>query len=130
MNRSFIYGIIVASTTWFFSLYLYWLLTKNPIEVSSASFQWSPSQDSQEYVAIKHINPPNNPNQLDVDEKQHRIQEQKDSFYKKYKKEKKFRKISQRLKDELKPVELSGGPGNVQLQNQENIKFIVDIDSR
>lgn len=26
MNRSFLYGIIVASGTWCFSLYLYWLL--------------------------------------------------------------------------------------------------------
>lgn len=52
-------------------------------------------------------------NQLNVnDDKQHRIQEQKDNLFKKYKKEQKFRKISQRLKDELKPVEVDGGPGN------------------
>lgn len=113
MNRSFVYGIIVASTTWCFSLYLYWLLTKNPSDVSSANIQWSPNQNAQEYVALKHKNPPKGQNQLEVDEKEQRIQDQQDFLYKKYKKDKKFRKISQRLKDDLKPVEVNGGPGNI-----------------
>lgn len=114
MNRSFVYGIIVASTTWCFSLYLYWLLTKNSSEISSANIQWSPNQNAQEYVALKQKNPPpKSHNQLEVDEKQQRIQDQQDFLYKKYKKDKKFRKISQRLKDELKPVEVNGGPGNI-----------------
>lgn len=111
MNRSFIYGIIVASTTWCFSLYLYWLLTKNSTELSPNSIQWSPNHDSQEFVVLQHKNAPNAPNQLIYDEKQRRIQDQKDNLFKKYKKEKKFRKISQRLQDELKPIDMNAGPG-------------------
>lgn len=112
MNRSFVCGIIVASTTWCFSLYLYWLLTKNSSEISHGNFSWFPSQDSQQYAILKHKNPDNVLNQLNGDDdKERRIQEQKDNLYKKYKKEKKFRKISQRLKDELKPIEENGGPG-------------------
>lgn len=112
MNRSFICGIIVASTTWCFSLYLYWLLTKSSSEISRENFSWSPNGDSHQYAVIKHKNPRNGLNQLQDDEKAWRIQEQKDSLNQKYKKEKKFRKISQRLKDELKPIEVNGGPGN------------------
>lgn len=113
MNRSFVYGIVVASTTWCFSLYLYWLLTKNSSETSPGSLQWSPSgPDSPDIVVLKHKNLQNGPNQLGgFDEKQHKIQEQKDFLFKKYKKDKKFRKISQRLQDELKPVEVYGGDG-------------------
>lgn len=109
MNRSFVCGIIVASTTWCFSLYLYWLLTKSSSEIS----HWFPSQDSQQYAILKHKYPEKVLNQLngDEDDKERRIQEQKDNLYKKHKKEKKFRKISQRLKDELKPIEENGGPG-------------------
>lgn len=117
MNRSFICGIVVASTTWCFSLYMYWVLTKTSSELSPNNIQWSPSHDSHQYVVLKQNSAPNMLNQLDVDdEKQHRAQEQKDTLFKKYKKEQKFRKISQRLKDELKPVEVNGGPGIKLLQ--------------
>lgn len=110
MNRSFLCGLIVASTTWVFSLYMYWLLTKNASDIASNKFSWSPNnQDSQQYAVLKHANAPN---QLVDDEKQQHIQEQKDNLHKKYKKEKKFRKISQRLRDELKPIEVVGGSGN------------------
>lgn len=109
MNRSFVYGIVVASTTWCFSLYLYWLLTKNSSETSPSNIQWSPN--SPDFVALKHQNIQNGPNQLEFDEKQQRIQEQKDFLFKKHKKDQKFRKISQRLQDELKPIEMNGGDG-------------------
>lgn len=112
MNRSFIYGIIVASTTWCFSLYLYWLLTKNAPDITSTSIQWYPSQDSQEYVALKHHDLPNSINGISDDDKQRKIQEHKDKIYHRFKVDQKLRKISQRLKDELKPVEESGGTGN------------------
>lgn len=113
MSRSFLCGIIVASTTWCCSLYLYWLLTKSSSQISRNNFSWSPGQDSQQFAVLKHTNPQNGLNQLNGDDdKERRIQEQKDNLYKKYKKEKKFRKISQRLKDELKPIEENGGPGN------------------
>lgn len=112
MNRSFVCGIIVASTTWCFSLYLYWLLTQNSSDVSAKSIKWSPAADSQQYVALKH-NQANGPNQLGQNNKAVNVEEQKDYLSKKYKKEKKFRKISQRLIDELKPVQEQGGKGMV-----------------
>lgn len=111
MSRSFVWGVVVASTTWCFSLYLYWLLTKKSTELSPSKIQWSPNE-SQQYVALKHKNPLNSLNQLHDDSKQQRIQDQKESLYKKYKKEKKFRKISQRLRDDLKAVEVNNEPGN------------------
>lgn len=114
MNRSFVYGIIVASTTWCFSLYLYWLLTKNSSETLPGSIQWSSSNhDSPDIVVLKHKDLQNGPNHLGFDEKQQEIQEQKDFLFKKYKKDKKFRKISQRLQNDLKPIEVTGGDGNV-----------------
>lgn len=117
MNRSFVYGIIVASSTWCFSLYLYWLLTKNSSETLPGTDQWSPNHDSPDIVVVKHKDLQNGPNQLGFDEKQHNIQEQKDFLLKKYKKDQKFRKISQRLQDELKPVEVKGGDGNIEFTN-------------
>lgn len=108
MNRSFLFGIIVASTTWCFSLYLYWSLTRSS-EVSLKSFQLAPVPDSQNYVALKHSNYHNDLNQ--VADKEAKYQEQKDNLYKKYKKEKKFRTISQKLMDELKPIQEHGGKG-------------------
>lgn len=117
MNRSFIYGIVVASTTWCFSLYLYWLLTtKTQTEVSPSGFQWAPN-DSQQYVVLKHKNAPSSLNQLTYDDKQQKVQDQKDNLYKKYKKDKKFRKISQRLKNELKPIQENGGPGKIEFES-------------
>lgn len=114
MNRSFIYGIIVASTTWCFSLYLYWLLTtKTQTDISTSGFQWFPN-DSQQYVVLKHKNAPSGLNQLTDDEKQ-----QKDDLRKKYKKDKKFRKISQRLKDQLKPI-----PANIEPGREIKIQFL------
>lgn len=110
MNRSFVCGIIVASTTWCFSLYLYWSLTRNSIDVPLESFHLAPMPDSQHYVALKHSNYHNGLNQLN-DNEANKYQEQKDNLYKKYKKDKKFRKISQKLMDELKPIREQGGKG-------------------
>lgn len=108
MNRSFVYGIIVASTTWCFSLYLYWLLTKNPTETLPSGIQWSPNhENSPDIVVLQHKNIQNGPNHLGSD----KIQEQKDFLFKKFKKDQKFRKISQRLQNELKPIEVDGGDG-------------------
>lgn len=111
MNRSFVFGIIVASTTWCFSLYLYWSLTRTSSDIPLKSFQLAPVPDSQQYVALKHSNYHNDLNQLN--DKESKYQMQKDNLYKKYKKEKKFRKISQKLVDELKPIQEPGGKGNV-----------------
>lgn len=108
MNRSFVYGIIVASSTWCISLYLYWLLIQKSSDVSTKPFRWSPAADSQKYVALKHND---HPNQISHEYSVEKTIEQKDNLYKKYKKEKKFRKISQRLIDELKPIQEQGGKG-------------------
>lgn len=93
--------------------------------MSPGNIQWSPNHDSQQFVALKHKNAPNSLNQLnDADEKKFKIQEQKDGLFKKYKKEKKFRKISQRLKDELKPIEVNGGPGTKHNNSNFEISFL------
>lgn len=110
MNRSFVFGIIVASTTWCFSLYLYWSLTRNSSDVPLKAFQLAPVPDSQHYVALKHSNYHNDLNQFN--DKEAKYQGQKDDLYKKYKKEKKFRRISQKLMDELKPIQEKGGKGS------------------
>lgn len=114
MNRSFVYGIVVASTTWCFSLYLYWLLTQNSSDDGSTkSFRWSPAADSQQYAVLKHNIQPKGPNQLGGNDKESKTQEQKDYLFKKYKKDKKFREISQRLIDDLKPINEKGGTGKM-----------------
>lgn len=112
MNRSFLYGIIVASTTWCFSLYLYWLLTKDTTDIASNPFRWLATPNSQQYIALRHKNLSNKQNQLtDNNDKSQKMQEEKDDLYKKYKKEKKFRQISQRLIDELTPIEVKSNQG-------------------
>lgn len=117
MNRSFLCGIIVASTTWCFSLYLYWLLTQNSFNDIGNSFaKWSPSPVSKEFgnqIPDKGKHKAFHQNELSDDEKQQKAEEQKSYLYKKYKKEQKFKKISQKLIDDLKPVEVKGGTGMV-----------------
>lgn len=115
MNRSFICGIIVASTTWCFSLYLYWLLTQNPsTDLRNSMEKWSPSPDAKHQVdqyLDKGKHKTFHQNELSYEEKQRKNDEQKDYLYRKHKKETKFRKISQKLIDELKPMEVKGGTG-------------------
>lgn len=114
MNRSFVYGIIVASTTWCVSLYLYWMLVHSTPDLQPSS------------MTASHLNAPSigdtklnqnlvRPNQNQIlapdDGKRAYVENQKSYIYQKYKKEKKFRKISQRLIDELKPVQIDAGKG-------------------
>lgn len=114
MNRSFVYGIIVASTTWCVSLYLYWVLVHSTPEMQPSS------------MTVSHIIAPSivdqnqnrnnvlpNPNQIygSDDEKRAKADKQKSYLFQKYRKEKKFRKISQRLIDELQPVQIDAGKG-------------------
>lgn len=63
--------------------------------------------DAQQYVAIKHTDLSNGLNKIDSYDKRSKEEEQKQNLYIKYKKEKKFQKISQHLIDELKPVEVT-----------------------
>lgn len=114
MNRSFLYGIIVASTTWCVSLYLYWVLVHSTSEIQSLSMTVS-------NIMVSSIVDPNhnrnkasaNRNQLNGSdgEKRADVDKAKSYLYQKYKKEKKFRKISQRLIDELQPVQIDAGKG-------------------
>lgn len=114
MNRSFLYGIIVASTTWCVSLYLYWVLVHSTSEIQSLSMTVS-------NIMVSSIVDPNhnrnkasaNRNQLSGsdDEKRADVDKAKSYLYQKYKKEKKLRKISQRLIDELQPVQIDAGKG-------------------
>lgn len=114
MNRSFVYGIVVASTTWCVSLYLYWVLVHSTSDMQSAPLTVS-------NVMVSSIDDPKhnrnqvlaNLNQLPGpdDEKRANVDKQKSYLYQRYKKEKKFRKISQRLVDELQPVQIDAGKG-------------------
>lgn len=96
MNRSFLCGLIVASTTWFISLYLYWLLVhsdssalgaQNLIEAGRPTGQLSGDSDND--------------------------QPKKQFIRKKYENEKRLRKISQRLLDELRPINVDAGGGEL-----------------
>lgn len=104
MNRSFLCGLFVASTTWFISLYLYWTLihsssdstvvgTRNLLEIS------------------KTLTDSSKDNEI--------LQAKKEFLYKKYEKEKKLRKISQRLMDELRPINVDTGDGEIMITKIE-----------
>lgn len=72
----------------------------------------------------------------DDDEKKVNADKQKSYLHQKYKKEKKFRKISQRLIDELQPVQIDAGKGESWLASSVLsvarliviILFIFDLD--
>lgn len=104
MNRSFLYGIIVASSTWCFSLYLYWLLVQQQNSIPHSNSDGVIVEDNSKAIAkLQNINV----NSLD-EQKSHDQKYDKSFFEDKlqrYKKEQKFRKISQKLINELKPLE-------------------------
>lgn len=108
MSRSFWCGILVASATWCFSLYLYWLLTRGQPNIGAGPLKWAQIPDEQNYVAVQHKDLLKGPNNIDYDDKISRDEEDQQNLYIKHKKEKKFQKISQHLIDELKPVEVTG----------------------
>lgn len=115
MNRSFVYGIIVASTTWCVSLYLYWVLVHSTSEMQSSSMIVSnimvptvtESNLHKRSKGMANLNQLSGPD----DEKRTYADKNKSYLYQKYKKEKKFRKISRRLIDELQPVQIDAGKG-------------------
>lgn len=95
MNRSFICGMIIASLTWSISLYLYWILLHNSDTEKLSVTIVAPVQS-------KRLS---NNNFIDSNDGKHLANNQ---FYldkvQRYKKEQKFRKISQKLIDELQPI--------------------------
>lgn len=95
MNRSFLCGIIISSLTWGISLYLYWTLLNN-------------SDPSATMVPIQSKPSSNSNNKLsDKSNKNYGYSANTNLFMDKmqrYKKEQKFRKISQKLIDDLQPI--------------------------
>lgn len=136
MNRSFLYGIIVASTTWCISLYLYWVLVHSTPESMSSSLIAS-------NIMVSSIGEqsPNRKNSLvnhdqligSDDGKRAYADKQKSYLYQKYKKGKTFRKMSRKMIDDLQPVQIDAGKGEFCLLNNkipvcriENYAFLVD----
>lgn len=99
INKSFIVGVIIASFTWIISLYLYWSLIKssNTVNFTSSAVDKSMlinDNNNQKYV-------------YDDNDKHKQKYNENDLFSDKmlrYKKEKKFRKISQKLIDQMRPI--------------------------
>lgn len=132
MNRSFLYGIVVASSTWCFSLYLYWLLVQqHPSDTLSSTINSLPQPLKDEHFRsqqqielgskIEHyrnsVNDYDKPSRkINWSDKTH-INDKSFILDKlqKLKKEKKFRKISQKLIDELKPVETDNSTGKLEI---------------
>lgn len=105
MNRSFLCGILVASSTWCISIYLYWMLVHS-------------STDS---VALGTRNLLEASNPLVENSKDNEIiQAKKDFLLKKYENEKKLRKISQKLMDELRPINVDTGDGTLLIGIDKN----------
>ncbi|XP_059620310.1 polypeptide N-acetylgalactosaminyltransferase 35A [Phlebotomus argentipes] len=99
-KKSFLFGITVASLTWTISLYLYWKLTQNtdPILTTTPSSLGSKLQEHKVESNALEWSPKNSGKIKDKDY---------DMFAQKlqmYKKEKKFRKISRKLIEEMRPI--------------------------
>lgn len=119
MNRSFLYGILVASSTWCFSLYLYWLLIRQQQDSNPYSLSDNDGDKSRALAKYQNIN-------INTLNGNHYRKPDKSFFEDKllrYKKEKKFRKISQKLIDEIKPVEQSIKDG----KQQKKARFYVEL---
>lgn len=93
MNRSFLCGIFVASTTWCVSLYLYWILVQNSNDTIATSLPKVLSNTQRNALQLVESD------------------EQKQYLYNKFDKEKKYRKISQKLLNELQPVPIKVDTG-------------------
>lgn len=126
MNKSFLYGIIIASLTWSISFFLYWTLTQSDDYQKNSS---SPPGWSDSPLRNK-INPSELENNLledgdgKMDEKSRYFIMDKES---RYRKEKKFRKISHKLIDELRPVfpkVPKGETGKIFLKLSKNFIYV------
>lgn len=123
MNRSFLYGIIVASSTWCFSLYLYWLLVHQQQSSYPLSLSGTNGDRSEAVAKFQNINV----NRLSGNHEQKQDKSYIQEKLERYKKEKKFRKISQKLIDEIKPVERNVKDGGKERMNHHlqtsNLEF-------
>ncbi|GAB0088572.1 Polypeptide N-acetylgalactosaminyltransferase [Sergentomyia squamirostris] len=100
-KKSFLFGITVASLTWIISIYLYWKLTQNtdPVATPTASNLEVGKNQGVRGNALSEES-----NHLfggKIREKDYDMFAQKLQMYKK---EKKFRKISRKLIEEMRPI--------------------------
>ena len=106
LNKSFVCGILVASTTWIISLYLYWNLMYNSDNINIRSMGPTDQHKMQQYNS-------NNANLNNhISDERSKMGHSKDLYEEKvrrYKKERKFRKVSQKLIDELRPTIIFSG---------------------
>lgn len=106
MGKSFIFGIVVASITWSISLYLYWTLVHNNDVISASEhggvFVSEEIQSSKGEGSIS-LNSLNNDSKKYHDKLKHSNKNMYLDKVERYRKEKKYRKISQKLADELQP---------------------------
>lgn len=121
MNRSFVFGIIFASITWTISLYLYWSLTEK-------SNQFVPNNGGGDAVVGTEKTRDQfhaaNLNDISNSIKGNKILDKKSLFMDKierYEKKKKFRKISQKLLQELQPIPINGTGNSIRIYNQTSV---------
>ena len=101
INKSFCYGIIVASFTWTVTIYLYYTLNNNNVSTSTTSID-TKSSELNNYLPINQI-------EDDFPKKDKSKVLGKGEVYDKYekhKKELKKKNYSQKLIDELKSVKI------------------------
>jgi polypeptide N-acetylgalactosaminyltransferase len=122
MNKSFVWGIFIASITWSISLYLFWTLTTNPALqnglTNSPSAANSPNNgfNNQNFLQkSKAKNFFDTPNHIFMDK------------YEQYKKERKFRKISHKLIDEMKPIMNGNGTDEFGMVRNSEEQFMRDV---
>lgn len=117
MNKSFVYGVIIASLTWTVSIYLYWTITGENEGYNTQRSRSFTSVANSEYH--KGVEGGRNANSIDNNNDSFKSKYKKNSFNKnkiiiknqlfeekvsRYKKEQKYRKFSQKLIDEMKPL--------------------------
>jgi polypeptide N-acetylgalactosaminyltransferase len=108
MNKSFLFGIFIASFTWGISLYLYYILSSNSFSDSQEPTDTALNRIFKNGHSYEH----DHVQVLNKIEHSDKVfgKDSKQFFNEKmarYKKEKKQKKISQKLMDELQPVKVT-----------------------
>lgn len=98
LNKSFLLGTAVASVTWCISLYLYWILVHNAEDVIDASTML-PKHSYFPSNAINDFNSHAEKRLANENSKQQYLDK-----VQRYKKEKKLKKFSRKLIEELQPM--------------------------
>lgn len=102
-NKSFLFGIFVASFTWGIAIYLYYLISSSEdLKEFKNGHAYNTNQNPQQDPAENEVN-----NNFIESDRKLISWDSKQYFHEKmarYKKEKQKKKISQKLMDELKPV--------------------------